>query len=36
MVLKKLVKESMPKIEDINESERDRVKVDKDGIVLCL
>lgn len=26
----------MPKIEDINESERDRVKVDKDGIVLCL
>jgi uncharacterized CHY-type Zn-finger protein len=26
----------MPKIEDLNESERSRAKVNKNGIVLCL
>lgn len=26
----------MPKIEDLNESERDRAKVNSKGIVLCL
>lgn len=25
----------MPKLSDLNESERDRVKVDKNGIIIC-